>query len=219
MPLKHKDRPSAGFKAEESEARREVSNGKKVVRLKKNHKNSDLKVNGKGVEVKAAIKTRYKGSDGYPIEGYVFSNMKRNPSADKYVLKCMSPDRSRVVARYEIPAKKVKQMTLTITDNGKYSQYKVAHPQPARFGDDPFVPSNALQPRQKSLEQQMHEMAGMAAGSLIGGALTHAALVFQRKSAVFDVDFRQATGAAVGGIVGRRIGKTIGERHDENRVY
>lgn len=124
MPLKHKDRPDAGFKAENATARSLRASGKKVTQKPKNSKGHDMTVDGKKTEVKAAIKTSYKGSDGYPITGFVFSNMKKNPKAEKYILKCMSPDRTKTMKEYHIPAKKIKQRTLTITDNSKYKDFE-----------------------------------------------------------------------------------------------
>lgn len=126
MRMLHKDRTSAGFKAEDATAKELKAKGYSVKQNPRNQRGHDLVVNGKKVEVKAAVETSYKGSDGYPITGFVFSNMHTAPDADKYILKCMSPDRRRVLKEYHIPAKEVKQRTLTITKSSKYEQFKKA---------------------------------------------------------------------------------------------
>ena len=123
MPLKAKDRAHAGYRQEDGTAKSRTRKGHNVKKKDRNAK-YDMEVDGKKVEVKSAIKTKYKGSDGHPVEGYVFSNMKKNPKSDKHILKCLSPDRKRVVKKYEIPSDKIKQKTLTITDNGKYEKFK-----------------------------------------------------------------------------------------------
>jgi len=124
MKSRHADRTRDGFKSEDNTARGLRSKGHSVSSVARNTRGHDLKVDGKKVEVKAAVETSYKGSDGHPIKGFVFSNMKKNPSAEKYILKCMSPDRSKTLKEYHVPAGKVKQKTLTITRDGKYEGFK-----------------------------------------------------------------------------------------------
>ena len=123
MSLSYGKRPAAGFKEEDNTAKSLRQQGKKVKQMPRNEK-YDMRVGNQKVEVKAAKKTKYKGSNGYPVEGYVFSNMKKNPANDKYILKCMSPDRSSVQKTYEIPSSEVKQRTLTITEDGKYEKFR-----------------------------------------------------------------------------------------------
>lgn len=134
--MKHGDRPGEGFKAEKATANGLRRQGARVEEMASNNKGHDLKVNGKKVEVKAAVETSYKGSDGYPIRGFVFSNMKKNPNADKYILKCMSPDRSRTLKEYHIPASQVKQRTLTLTRNSKYEGFRKKASQQLIFNSD-----------------------------------------------------------------------------------
>lgn len=211
MALKAKDRPAAGFKGEDGEARSLKRSGNKVSQQPRNSKGHDLKVNGKNVEVKSVTETSYPGSDGYPIRGFVFSNMKKNPKAEKYILRCLSKDRKKVVKKYEIPASKVKQRTLTLTRNSKYEGFK----------KDAFLsqsrPHGFEQPKKRSLKgflrQKGYEAAGAVIGSMIGGGK---APVIQMGRAMLgysvdmkDVKFKNYLGMAVGATAGKNIGKAI----------
>jgi len=75
----------------------------------------DLMANGKKIDVKAAVYTSYKGSDGNMISGYVFSNMHKEPKCDYYMFMCMSDDRETVQGYYLVPCENHKQRTLTLT--------------------------------------------------------------------------------------------------------
>jgi hypothetical protein len=86
----------------------------------------DLRVNGKKVDVKSAIETSYPGSDGYPIRGCVFTNVKQKPTSSFYVFACMSKDRKTIEDTYVIPSHKMKQRTFTLTRRARetYAPYK-----------------------------------------------------------------------------------------------
>jgi hypothetical protein len=220
MPLKHKDRPNAGFLAEESTAKEMEALGHKVERLAKNNRGADMKINGKPVEVKAAIETSYKGSDGYPITGHVFSNMKTDPNSKLHILKCMSKDRKRVLKEYHIPSKEIMQKTLTITGNGKYERFrKQAADQASPYRMYDKRPLNSLKTYypDDSVEREMIEVPkpkpklGSVKGVLMGvGAATLASLYDQRKQQTYNktvsVEFDKILiGAAVGAVIGRKI--------------
>lgn len=214
MPLKAKDRPHAGYKSEDETARSLKNEGHSVKQMDRNSTH-DMNVDGKRVEVKAAIKTSYKGSDGHPITGHVFSNMKANPKNDKYILKCLSPDRKKTLKTYEIPSSEVKQRTLTITDNGKYEKFKkqafLSHKQPARRNDVAF------EPRKKRLNERAreyaYELTGAALGALvIGGPQVtlntgKAILGLQYKEE--KVNFNDMLKMSIGMAIGRQVGSTL----------
>lgn len=223
MKLRHSQRTQEGFKAEDSTARQLRRRGHRVVQKPKNEKNNDMNVDGKRVEVKAVTETEYKGSDGYPIKGFVFSNMKKNPKTDKYILKCLSNDRTKTLKEYHIPAGKVKQKTLTITPNGKYSPFeKKGHLQPFRKNDVPFQ-DPAPRRRKKSLRGYAFEASGFVGGAAVGLGLGRVADIVMyttgnSKSLPEDVSFKEISGAVIGGALGRHAGKTIGEHHDQKRI-
>lgn len=207
--LKPKDRPHAGFKEEDRTARQLKRKGCTVTQPNRNEQNTDMRVNGRKVEVKAAVETSYKGSDGYPITGFVFSNMKKNPSAEKYILKCMSPDRKRVLKEYHIPSSQVKQRTLTLTRNSKYERFKKAsHPQPfvRGFEERPtFVQEDSLNMR----------IAGLT-GALIGGVAGFGAnntLDALRGKRVENAPFVKTL---IGASMGRAIARGV-VRHEQNK--
>lgn len=218
MPLKAKDRPHAGFKEEDATAKELAASGHKVKQSARNERGVDMRVDGKPVEVKAAIETSYKGSDGYPITGHVFSNMKTDPGSKTHILKCMSKDRSRVLKEYHIPSKEIKQKTLTITANGKYERFKKeAADQAAPYRMYDKRPLNSLKTYypDDSVEHEMVKVPkpklGSVKGALIGvGAATLASIYDQRKQMtsreVVKVDFDKILiGAAVGAVIGRKI--------------
>lgn len=212
MKLKPKDRPHAGFRSEDGTARALKRKGHSVKALPRNNRNADMQVDGKNVEVKAAVETEYKGSDGYPIRGFVFSNMKKNPKTDKYILKCMSPDRSKVLKQYEIPAGKVKQRTLTITRNSKYEGFKknaFRHAQPMGYED----------PRKNSFsetaEEIVYEGTGMAIGAIAG--IISPALLQMVRGENANIQFQQTVGMLAGGMVGRGMGRTALEMKRSRR--
>lgn len=209
--LKPKDRPHAGFKEEDRTARKLRRQGAKVSQSSRNEKNTDLRVNGQKVEVKAAIETSYKGSDGYPITGYVFSNMKKNPNAQKYILKCMSPDRSRVVKEYHIPAGKVKQRTLTLTRNSKYENFRksASHPQPYVRGFEP-IPEFV---QEDSLKMRVYGTSGAVIGAIAGFGVKNSFDVLRGKHIDNTPFFKTLIGASVGRAIGRGIVK-----HEQNRT-
>jgi hypothetical protein len=90
--------------------------GFEVIRAPRRDGPWDLKVNDKHtIDVKSAVWTSYKGSDGYPIQGYVFSNMHLNPTSDFYLLLCLSQDRQQILGYYLVPSSELKQRTLTLT--------------------------------------------------------------------------------------------------------
>lgn len=218
MPLKHKDRPAAGFAAEDATEKQMSALGHKVERLSKNNRGADMKIDGKPVEVKAAIETSYKGSDGYPITGHVFSNMKKDPDSKMHILKCMSKDRSKVIKEYHIPSKEIKQNTLTITANGKYERFrKEAADQIAPYRMYDKKPLNSLHtyyPHDKE-DHRMTEDArpkiGGIKGAFIGaGSVAIGSAILQRQqlseSKTVKVDFdSMLIGAAVGAFLGRKI--------------
>jgi len=204
VKLKASDRPRAGFIYEDSTARSLKRRGHKVKQMPRNAK-YDLNVNGTKVEVKAAVKTKYKGSDGYPIEGYVFSNMKKNPKNDKYILKCLSPDRKRTLKTYEIPSRLVKQKTLTITDNGKYEKFR----------------------KSASLRRAARRLKYETVGSLTGAALamgpegiveagrSFLGLPYREESVNFSLIVRGAVGATIGRYISSNILRR--KQHEERR--
>ncbi len=206
MAFKPKDRPSAGFKEEDKTARKLKRQGAQVSQSMRNEKNTDLRVNGRKVEVKAAVETSYKGSDGYPITGYVFSNMKKNPNADKYILKCMSPDRSKVLKEYHIPSSQVKQKTLTLTRNSKYERFKkkASHqPQPYVRGFQP----EPVHVQEDSLKVRIYETTGTMVGAVAGFGVKNS-IDLLRGQHVDNTPFvRTLIGAGIGRVIGRQIGK------------
>ena len=222
MKLKPKDRPAAGFAAEEGTARSLKGKGHSVFLSAKNKKNTDMVVDGKNVEVKAAVETSYKGSDGHPITGFVFSNMKKNPSADRYILKCMSPDRKRVLKEYHIPSGKVKQKTLTITRNSKYNQFmkKASQPRPYRRGEVPPPRALASQ-RQPTLKQRTYGVVGAGIGAVAGygpkNIYDAAMVVAGKQENTKSVSFKRILATAVLMPTGREIGQRIA-RNEESRA-
>lgn len=221
MPLKAKDRPHAGFKEEDRTAKEYIAKGHNVVQSSRNERGVDMRIDGVPVEVKAAIKTSYKGSDGYPITGHVFSNMKTDPGSKLHILKCMSPGRRSVLKEYHIPSSEIKQKTLTITANGKYERFrKEAADQVAPYRMYDKRPLNSLQTyypddsREKNLIEEPSRSKpklGAVSGALIGvGAATLASAYAQNKqktqSKTVHVNFESILiGAAVGAVIGRKI--------------
>lgn len=84
----------------------------------------DLRVNGHTIDVKAAVKTTSRGSDGNPITGFVFTNLHKPARVDYYLLLCLTPKRDRVIDFFLLPGKAAPARTITITPEGKYSQYR-----------------------------------------------------------------------------------------------
>lgn len=216
MPLRHKDRPNAGFKSEDGTARQMKRKGCKVQSMPKNNAGYDLKCDGKKIEVKSAIKTKYKGSDGYPVEGYVFSNMKNNPKSDKHILKCLSPDRKKVIKEYEIPSSDIKQRTLTITENGKYEKFKkrafLAQPQVADASGR-VIGQRTKKKKRKSKRKRKYETVGAIVGATaVGGpdAMINAGrsilgLQYREEAVNFKNMFKMTAGAVVGKSIGSGI--------------
>ncbi|MGI9525940.1 MAG: hypothetical protein ACR2MS_02395 [Weeksellaceae bacterium] len=228
MPLKHHERAHEGFKSEDEEASSLKRKGHRVLSVPRNNAGYDLVDNGEKVDVKAAIETSYKGSDGYPITGFVFSNMKKNPKTDKYVLKCMSPDRKRVLKTYEIPAKEVKQRTLTITKNSKYEPFlkkafmahrphavdrnrevwgKSAQPAPYRSGDGLQMVGT-----QESIDPNMgrkivYRTGGAITGAIIGLGPTNLGRVISGQGNVIE----DLAPNVIRGLIGAAVGYKSGE--------
>lgn len=209
MPLKASERPKAGFKHEDSTAKSLKRKGKSVKQMPRNAR-YDLECGGQKLEVKSAIKTSYKGSDGHPVTGHVFSNMKKNPKSDKHILKCLSPDRKKVLKTYEIPSKHIKQRTLTITDNGKYEKFK----------------KTANKRRARHLRRKLkYETAGSFMGAaaavgpkrLIDGGKMLLGLDYHEE----NVNFGTVVRAAIGSAIGRNLGSTLAEKtrrkHEHSR--
>lgn len=209
--LKPKDRPHAGFKEEDRTARKLKREGAHVTQSSRNEKNTDLRVNGRKVEVKAAIETSYKGSDGYPITGFVFSNMKTDPSAHKYILKCMSPDRKRVLKEYHIPSSQVKQRTLTLTRKSKYEKFKKTaghQPQPYVRGFEP--PPTYIQ--EDSLKMRVYGTVGMMVGTVAGFGIENSFDVLRGQ----HIDETPFIKTLIGAGVGRAIGRGVA-RYEQDR--
>jgi hypothetical protein len=216
MPLLPKDRPSAGFSAEDIAAQKLRAAGHDVLQLRRNTHGIDMMVDGEPVEVKAAIHTEYKGSDGYPIRGYVFSNMKKEPKASKYIFMCMSDDRSKVLKEYHIPAEKVKQRTLTITRNGKYEGFRKDAAQIApyrKYDPYPLVQYDLDLENRKGHNDERVGVKQVVKGALIGAGLVAAAAAFNeiQKGKVehtIPVEFdKLLIGAALGAAISTRIGR------------
>jgi len=221
MPLKAKDRAHAGFREEDRTAEEYRKKGHKVVQSARNERGVDMRIDGKPVEVKAAIETSYKGSDGYPITGHVFSNMKLDPGSKLHILKCMSPNRKKVLKEYHIPSKNIMQKTLTITANGKYEGFrKQASDQasPYRMYDKrPLNSLNTYYPDESRNHRMIEEAPrgkprlGALKGALIGAGTVAVATAYsqhQQKSLskTVNVDFEKLLiGAAVGAVIGRKI--------------
>lgn len=90
--------------------------GFEVIRAPRRDGPWDLKVDDKHtIDVKSAVWTTYKGSDGYPIRGYVFANLHPQPTSDFYLLLCLSQDRQQILGYYLVPSSELKQRTLTLT--------------------------------------------------------------------------------------------------------
>lgn len=216
MPLLHKDRPRAGYSAEDMAAKKLRDAGHDVVQVRRNTHGIDMIVDGEPVEVKAAIHTEYKGSDGYPIRGFVFSNMKKEPKSKKYIFMCMSPDRSEVLKEYHIPAEKVKQRTLTITRNGKYEGFRKDAAQIApyrKYDPYPLVQYDLdLKNRREHTDEQVG-VKEVVKGALIGAGLVAAAAAFNeiqkgKIEKTIPVEFdKLLIGAALGAAISTRIGK------------
>lgn len=187
--LLHGKRPHAGFEWEDRIAGRLSRDGHEVVQMPRNFKGYDLLVDGHlRVDVKACIHTSYKGSDGYHIRGWVFSNLHNPPTCDLYVLVCLDRTRQEPEKFYIIPASAVMQRTVTITKRDKYMAYKNAWgwvkkmselkkeatlvpisfemPQPARRGDRPFD-------RYEEPNPQLLDIAKRLALTVGGGYLGH----------------------------------------------
>lgn len=126
MPLSHGERAHAGFRWEDRIAEKLENKGAEVEQAGSRRHRYDLEVNGQEVDVKAAIKTKYEDPRGYPVEGYVFSNLKASPQLDYYILVCLDGERDKIEDTYIIPSDRVQQRTVTITKNTKYQQYKNA---------------------------------------------------------------------------------------------
>lgn len=216
MAIGHGERAHAGFKAEDATAREFVRQGKKVKQLPRNSRGHDMIVDGKKVEVKAAIETSYKGSDGYPITGYVFSNMHKDPSTDLYVLKCMSPDRKRVIKEYHMPASAARQRTLTITrTGGKYEEFlkKAYQDLPYDQYGRQIMQSdekNALQREQDYVRNKRRELIGAATGTMImlgPSRVKNIAMAAMGKSELKPVDFKTIVKASMGAAMGRQFAR------------
>jgi hypothetical protein len=179
-PLTFGQRAAAGFHWEDQMEMRLKQRGMKVKQMPRNHP-FDLLVNGHiRVDVKSAIRTSYKGSDGYPIAGWVFSNLHSPPTCDIYILICLNRSRLNIEKIYVIPATMVNQRTVTITKRDKYGMYIDAwdvfkqmrkkaffdHPAPARRDDTPFVEEQRV--KDHSIRTSAKEMAFKLMGASVG---------------------------------------------------
>lgn len=170
-----------------------------------------MNVDGSKVEVKSVVQTEYKGSDGYPIKGFVFSNMKTNPNADRYILRCLSPDRSKVLKKYEIPANQVKQRTLTITDNSKYEKFRKQASQTQPIGLDGRSPHRKKRLKD-SVRSAKFQAIGMAVGATLGyGPIRAAKDIAGMTSKTENANFGNLLGMAIGTAIGKNVGKAMAE--------
>jgi hypothetical protein len=242
--LKYNERQKAGFSQEDSVARELKKKGKSVIQEKRNNHGFDISSGKDKIEVKSAVETEYKGSDGYPIRGYVFSNMKQNPTATKYVLRCMSPDRSSVVKTYEIPVSEAKQKTLTITRNSKYESFLkkafMAHnpipkernsrdmsdqPSPYRNGSSLSMDELSHGYDEQRLSNNMKVRAYQGAGALLGFSVgfglqnvtSLVKVVAGQESRLERVNFSDILKATAGAMVGSTIGATVGKHKTKRR--
>lgn len=169
-------------------------------------------VDGKKVEVKAAIETSYPGSDGYPIRGFVFSNMHKNPSTDMYVLKCLSPDRKRTLKEYHVPASEAKQRTLTITRSSqKYAPFlKKAQQIPVGYTKMQPDEKYRLQREEEERTKRIRETTGAMVGAMTmaGSERRHEVVKYVlNQSQTFDTSFSKIMRASVGAALGRQIAR------------
>jgi hypothetical protein len=242
--LKFHERQKAGFAQEDAVAKEMLRSGKKVTQEKRNNHGYDISSGKDKIEVKSAVETEYKGSDGYPIKGYVFSNMKANPNATKYILRCMSPDRSKVVKTYEIPASEAKQQTLTITNKSKYESFLkkafMAHdpmpkernvrtrsdqPSPTRGGSTMTMDELGHGYAEERLSSDLKIKAYQAGGALVGFSLglglqntvNLAKVIAGQESKLEKVDFSDVMKATAGALVGSTIGAAVGSHKTTRR--
>lgn len=146
MRLEYGQRSVQGFIWEDKIADRLRKMGHDVLVMARNNR-YDLLVNESiRVDVKSISYTEYKGSDGYPIRGWVCSNMSNPPTCDYYVIVCLDKTRTVEVKTYVIPAHLLLQTSLTITAKDRFANYigayhlfnhmkKKAHMQPVGFNN------------------------------------------------------------------------------------
>lgn len=146
MRLQYGERAHIGFQWEDKIADRLRKMGHDVTVMARNNR-FDLLVNESiRVDVKAISYVEYKGSDGYPIRGWIASNMSKPPTCDYYIMVCLDETRTREVKTYVIPATLLNQTSLTITSKDKFFNYidaynqfdhmkKKAHLQPVGFNN------------------------------------------------------------------------------------
>lgn len=123
MAIGHSERQSEGVRAEKLAAKILSELGYHVEMPPAITHDWDLKVNGHEIDVKAAVRTTSRGSDGNPITGYVFTNLHKPAKVDFYLLLCLDPKRTRVIDFFLLPAKAAPARTITITPDGKYAPY------------------------------------------------------------------------------------------------
>lgn len=145
MRLEYGQRSVQGFLWEDKIASRLRRMGHDVLVMARNNR-YDLLVNQSiRVDVKSISYTEYKGSDGYPIRGWVCSNMSNPPTCDYYVIVCLDKTRTQEVKTYVIPATLLLQTSLTITSKDRFANYinayhqfnhmKISHTQPVGFNN------------------------------------------------------------------------------------
>ena len=232
MALAHAKRPQAGFRWEDKAAKMAKRKGYDVEAAPMRRSPYDLLINGKKVDVKAAIRTEYKGSDGYPIRGYVFTNMSPIKKCDFYLLLCLSPDRNRVEKTYVIPADEVLQRTVTITERTKYKNYenawdsmkKKANLAVYRTDDKQGLNRSA---RAKSspkrgtapdtLRKKLYGAGGAVAGAAIGAGVPTVvsigkSIVGKQEAQENAVNYKSMLGSAGGFVVGGMLGRRLADR-------
>jgi hypothetical protein len=238
MPINHQKRPQAGHGLEDRIARILKIRGMDVEQVARNER-FDMRVNGRKVDVKSAIETSYKGSDGYPIKGYVFTNLHPEPTADYYVLVCLSRDRKKIKEVYVVPTRKFKQGTLTLTSSmreklapykGAWEQLKTASflaPNVYRRNDP--IPINRRDEKEKKKKRDgamttrslKHQVPLAVLGTVAGYYAPSALKKIQHgnKYVEQDGDFGSIIGAATGMVVGLQAGKHLERtrrRHDRD---
>lgn len=181
--MEYKDRIPAGDSGERMAAELLRRLGHEVEMAPHRVGDWDLRADGKTIDVKAATYTESRGSDGYPIRGFVFANLHQSPKVEYYLLLCLSPDRSKILTYYLIPSSMARQRTLTLTATKarELEAYKEVLT-PLRKDAAQKLYSESLDrqerhatyrfvPRYNTHQERLVDYGGVAAGALVFGGL------------------------------------------------
>lgn len=223
MATKHNKRPQEGYRFEDRVASLFKRRGFKVEKKGRNNAGHDLVVNGHKVDVKSAVRTSYKGSDGYPIRGFVFTNLKKGADCDFYAMACLDDDRKGIKRLYIIPSSDLQQRTLTLTAAAekKYAEYKNdmsglkkqanvyrrGDPNPLGYRD-----SRILRDNDKTWRDAVYPVLG----GLAGGA-TASTIVPAKTENGYSYREGRLMPTIGGTILGMQVGKHMAKKHNRKK--